>query len=123
MVKGYTVKRADGKEYRVYPESKSVFVKPSCIKDKGEPGIKTPSSGEGIGLLRKGELKKHGYIYNESVSERQTALKKAIKEFGTLGVYHKLDAIAKLSKYSVPEASRVFKSDREWLKDHYKLHM
>lgn len=123
MKKGYTVKRRDGKEYRIYPESKSVFVKPSCIKDKGEPGVKTPSPGEGIGLLRKGELKKHGYIYNESVADRHEALKKAIKEFGPLGVYHKLDAIVKLSKHSVPEASRVFKDDREWLRDNYKLNM
>jgi len=121
MKKGYTVKRAEGKEYRIYPERKSVYVKPSCVKDMGDPHVKTPSPGNRIGPLRKGELKKHGYIYNESVTDRHDALKKAIKEFGTLGVYHKLDAVAKLSKFSVPEASKVFKEDRDWLKSHYEL--
>ena len=121
MKKGYTVKRSEGKEYRIYPEKKSVFVKPSCVKDMGDPHVKTPSPGNRIGPLRKGELKKHGYIYNESVTDRRDALKKAIKEFGTLGVYHKLDAVAKLSKFSVPEASKVFKEDRDWLKSHYEL--
>ena len=121
MKRGYTVKRVKGKEYRIYPEKKSVYVKPSCVKDMGDPRVKTPSPGNRIGPLRKGELKKHGYVYNISVTDRHNALKKAIQEFGTLEVYHKLDAVAKLSKFSVPEASKVFKEDRDWLKSHFKL--
>jgi transposase-like protein len=121
MRKGYTVKRALGKHYHIKPAKKSVYVKPSCVKDKGDPRIKAPGPGKGIGLLRKGELKKHGYVYLKHTEERHNALRKAIKEFGVLGVYHKLDAIAKLSKHSVPAASRIFKEDREWLQRHYKL--
>jgi hypothetical protein len=123
MRKGYTVKKASGKEYHIKPEKKSVYVKPSCIKDRGNPLVNAPGPGEAIGPLRKGELKKHGYVYLKHRNERHSALRRAIKEFGPLGVYHKLDAIAKLSKHSVPEASRVFKDDREWLKRHYELHM
>lgn len=119
--KGYTVKRMNGKQYRIFPERSTVYVKPTCVKDRGLPGTILP--GEGFGPLRKGELKKHGYIYDEGRFERHAALKKAIHEFGALGVYHKLDAVAKLSKRTVPEASRVFRADREWVRSHYKLKM
>ena len=121
MRKGYTVKRAKGKDYHIYPERKSVFVKPACVKDKGAPGVKAP--GEGIGPLRKGELKKHGYVFLKHREQRHAALRSAIKEFGALGVYHKLDAITKLSKHSNPTASKVFRDDRDWLKRHYELKM
>jgi hypothetical protein len=121
MKRGYTVKRASGKEYHIKPAQKSIYVKPSCVKDKGNPDVKAPGPGEGIGPLRKGELKKHGYVYLKHREERHSALRKAIKEFGALGVYHKLDAIQKLSKYSVPRASKVFGEDRDWIKRHYRL--
>jgi len=116
---GYSVHKASGKVYRIYPERGSVYVKPGCVKDRGLPGKLPP--GQGFGILRKGELKKHGYVYNKSSDSRHDALKAAIKEFGPLGVYHKLDAVAKLSKRTVPEASRIFKEDREWLKRKYEL--
>jgi len=122
MKRGYTVKRAAGKEYHITPGKRSIYVKPTCVKDRGGPHVKTPRPGNGIQPLKKGELKKHGYMYLKHRDERHDALKRAIKEFGALDVYHKLDAIAKLSKHSVPEASHVFKEDREWLKRHYDLH-
>ena len=123
MRKGYTVKKASGKEYHIKPAQKSVYVKPACVKDKGDPKAKTPGPGDRIGPLRRGELKKHGYIYMKHREERHDALKKAIKEFGPLGVFRKLDIVAKLSKHSAPEASRVFKADRDWLRHHYDLRM
>ena len=119
LKKGYTVKRANGKVYRVHPQKSSIYVKPSCIKDRGLSGKIAP--GEGIGPLRKGELKKHGYGYHESKDARRLALKRAVKEFGPLSVFRKLDAVAKLSKYTAPEASIVFKKDREWVRHHYEL--
>ena len=119
LKRGYTVKRASGKMYRVKPEKSSVYVKPSCIKDRGNPGKLDP--GQGFGLLRRGELKKHGYVYEESREARRRALRKAIHEFGALGVFRKLDAVAKLSKRTAPHASRVFKQDREWVQGEFKL--
>jgi hypothetical protein len=113
--KGYTVRRKDGREYRIFPEKSSVHVKPICVKDRGLPGKLGP--GEGFGPLKKGELKKHGYAYIEPTEIRRAALKKAIEEFGAIGVYHKLDAVYKLSKRTVPAASKVFKSDRNWVKE------
>ena len=118
---GYTVHRATGKDYRVYPKRSSVFVKPGCVLDRGLPGTIPPGSEQSLGPLRKGELKKHGYVYLKPEHERHEALNKAVKEFGALGVYHKLDAIAKLSMRTAPEASRVFKLDRKWIQEHHQL--
>lgn len=119
LQKGYTVHRTGGKDYRIYPAKSSVYVHPSCVKDRGLPGKLSP--GEGFGPIRKGELKKYGYTFVEPTHVRHEALNKAVKEFGALGVYHKLDAIAKLSKRTVPKASKVFREDRQWLTDNYKL--
>jgi Family of unknown function (DUF5771) len=117
--KGYTVRRKTGKVYRIYPEKESVYVRPGCVKDRGLPGKLAP--GQGFGPLKKGDLKKHGYIYHKKADDRHAAIKKAVKEFGALGVYRRLDAVAKLSKRTVPEASKVFSVDRDWLKSHYEL--
>jgi len=117
--KGYSVHRKDGKTYRIRPKKESVFVRSACIKDRGRHGKIAP--GQGFGALRRGELKKYGYSYRESTDNRHTALKKAIDEFGALGVFRKLDVIAKLSKRTVPEAANIFKDDREWVQDKYKL--
>jgi hypothetical protein len=121
MQKGYTVKKHSGKAYHIIPAKKSVYVKAACIKDRGDPRVKAPAPDKVVGYLRKGELKKHGYIYVKSREDRHEALKKAVKEFGGLGVYHKLDIIAKLSKYRVPAAARVFKEDRDWVRKNYEL--
>ena len=123
MKKGYTVKRHSGREYHIKPGKKSVYVKPSCVKDTGNPKVKAPAPDKVVGYLRKGELKKHGYVYTLQRDERHVALKKAIEEFGPLGVYHKLDIIAKLSKYSVPKAASIFKEDRNWVRSNYELRM
>jgi len=116
---GFNVHKKN-RTYRVYPTAHSVLVKAACIKDKGLPG-KGPTSGEGIGPLRKGELTAYGYNVHKTAEQRQEALKKAIQVFGALGVYHKLDAVAKLTKRTAPEASHIFVKDREWIKKHYPL--
>lgn len=116
---GYNAKRGN-KTVRVYPKANSVLVKAACIKDRGLSG-KGPRSGKGIGSLRKGELSKYGYRAKESREKRHAALKKAVEVFGALGVYRKLDAIAKYTVRTAPEAHTVFKADREWIRSHYSL--
>ena len=117
--RGFSVHRGQ-KTYRAYPTSDSTVVKASCIKDRGLKG-KGPQA---IGPLRKGELRKYGYIYRKSSGERHAALRKAAKEYGALGVYRKLNAVAKLSSRTEPNISRVFKSDRNWVKEEMgPLHM
>ena len=109
--RGYTVKRGS-QVYRAYPKSSSTVVQAACVKDKGLPG-KGPQE---IGPLRRGELMKYGYSYKRSDLERHEALRRAAKEFTALGVYRKLDAVAKLSVRAAPKASNVFKKDRDWVK-------
>ena len=109
--KGYIVRKRNGTTYTVHPKSQGSKIKPTCIKDKKTSSKETKK----IGPLRKGELSKHGYSFRVSREERHKALRQAVKEFGVLGVYRKLDAVAKLSKSTIPEASRVFKDDRNWI--------
>ena len=116
---GFTVRRK-GTVYTVRPKANTIRVPAACIKDRGLPG-KGPKEGEGIGKLRKGELIKYGYQYRLSDSLRQTALKKAIKRFGALSVYRKLDAVAKLSLRTAPDASKIFSRDRNWVQENYEL--
>jgi hypothetical protein len=114
---GFTVRRK-GTTYIVRPKVNTIKVNASCIKNRGLPG---KGVGEGIGKLRKGEMIKYGYQYRLSDSLRQTALKKAIKRYGALAVYRKLDAVAKLSVRTAPDASKIFVRDRSWIKDNFDL--
>jgi Family of unknown function (DUF5771) len=118
--KGYTRKSKTGKMVHVQPKKRSALVPATCIKDLGASG-KLPKGVTGIGPLRKGELKKHGYVYTREESSRKAALVSAIKEFKPLGVYRKLDAVAKLTAQSRPEASAVFTKDRDWVRATYPL--
>jgi hypothetical protein len=116
---GFTVRRK-GTVYTVRPKANTIRVPASCIKNRGLPG-KGSLEGEGIGKLRKGELIKYGYQYRLSDSLRQRALKRAIKRYGPLSVYRKLDAVAKLSLRTAPDASRIFTRDREWVRDNFEI--
>jgi len=116
--KGFEVHRKNGKTYRVYPKSKPTVVQTKCVKDLGLPG-KGPREGKGVGPLRKGELKKHGYSFRNPELKRKAALNSAVKEFGALGVYHKLNAVAKLAVRTAPNAAKTFKVDRNWIKQRY----
>lgn len=110
---GFTVRRK-GTTYVVRPKANTIRVPAVCIKNRGTPG-------KGIGKLRKGELIKYGYQYRLSDSLRQVALRKAIKRYGALSVYRKLDAVAKLSIKTAPDANKIFTRDREWVHDNFEI--
>ena len=112
---GFTVHR-NGKTYKVFPKEKSMYVEPTCVPNKGKPGTGIPVS---IGPLRKGELSKHGYSFRKSEGARHTALKSAVNEYGALGVFRKIDAVAKLTKTTIPEASKVYTEDRTWIQSKF----
>lgn len=116
--KGFKVTRGN-KTYIAHPKAKSTIVQASCIKNLGLPGKGV--SGQSIAPLRKGELTKYGYTVQASREDRHNSLAKAIQEFGALGVFRKLDAVAKLTKRTAPEASYVFAKDRDWVKHSYPL--
>lgn len=112
--RGFTVKRS-GQRYRVRPTAQNIVVESKCIPDLGLPG-KGSRSGRGIGPLHEGELHKYGYSYKYVATRRQAALRKAAREYGPLGVYRKLDAVAKLTMRTLPELSRVLAEDRDWVR-------
>ena len=93
-----------------------------CIRDRGLPG-KGFRGSRGIGPLRKGELTKYGYqtIRERSVSERRTALRKAIQEFGSLGVWRKLNAIAVYTKHTSPALHALYKEDMNWIRNEFGI--
>ena len=112
--RGYTVKKASGTTYKVYPKNETLYVPAACVKDLGKPGKGVPE-GKGIGPMRKGEMTKFGYSSKKPEEERHEALKKAVAELGPLGTYRKLDAVAKLGIRIAPDASRIFAKDRDWV--------
>ena len=87
-------------------------VKASCIKNKGNPG-KGPAV---IGPLKKGDLKDAGYDHTDPAHERHMALIKAVSEYGHLSTLRKLNAIAVLNKNVAPTRSKIYRTDRDWIK-------
>jgi hypothetical protein len=116
--KGYSKQTKSGKTIRVYPKSKSIFVPAACVKDTGKPGKLAPGAPQ-IGPLRPGELKKYGYSYKLDTTQRRSALAQAVKEYGALGTYRKLNAVSKLTGRTAPEASARFAADRNWIRSTY----
>ena len=137
LQKGFTKKTHAGKTVYVKPHKRElVYVKSKCVKDVGLPG----KGNQKIGPLRKGELTKYGYeifqkdkdgkyIFEEdgkthkvvSEEKRHKALRKAIREYGALGVYRKLDAVVKLSTRTTPQGSKLWEKDRNWVKETFDL--
>ena len=116
--KGYTRKTKSGKTIHVQPTKKSAILVPAaCIVDKGKKGKGT----QRIGPLRKGELAKYGYSASKPQSQRYAALRRAIGRLGSNNVYHKLDAIAKLSVRTAPDKSKIFSNDRDWVKRQFGI--
>lgn len=105
----YTRKSASGKK---------THVPSSCIKNVGLPGKGFKGEGPGIGQLEEGELSKFGYehVAKLSASERHAALTKAVKEYGWLTVFRKLNAIYVLTKNTSPATSIIFLHDRNWVR-------
>lgn len=114
--RGITVKRKNGSMYHVKPTEKNMHVEARCIKNTGLPGKGPVGKSTGIGPLKKGELAKHGYSFRESREKRRIALHTAILEYTAKAVYHKLDAIAKLTLRTIPAASKVYAEDRDWVR-------
>jgi hypothetical protein len=107
----YTRKLKNGKRVRV----------PSgLIKNVGRPGkgYRGPNGSPGIGPLREGELSQFGYVnvVKKSSTARHSALKKAVKKYGSLSVRRKLQAVATYTKSTSPHASKIFKADIAWIK-------
>ena len=99
---------------------KETRVSASCVRNMGKKG-KLPKGAPTIGPLKKGELQRFGYMYKLPEHQRHNALRAAIKSLGSLNVYRKLDAVAKLTNLTSPKASSTFAADRDWIRSKYVL--
>lgn len=99
------------------------FVAATCIPDVGAPGKGLPSGAPGIGPLRSGDLSRFGYdsVVDMTQGRRHLALAQAVKEYGALTVWRKLNAVYIYTRRSSPASSRIFKADRDWIKAHYGI--
>jgi hypothetical protein len=102
---------------------KRVFVPASCIPDVGAPGKGLPGGEPGIGPLRKGNLAVFGYskVVDMSTARRHLALAAAVREYGALSVWRKLNAVAIYTRRTSPASSKVFRKDRDWVKEYYGI--
>ena len=121
---GYLVRRS-GKTIRIYPKTKKIRVGTRCIENRGLPGkgvVSLPGSTSIVETpLKKGELTKFGYHTRYPKSVRRDALRRAASAYGPLSLYHKLDAVAKLSIRQAPAAASVFARDRDWVRRTYPI--
>jgi hypothetical protein len=71
-----------------------------------------------IGALKKGLLIKFGYqnVTQLSQQQRHEALKKAIRAYGPLSVFRKLNAVYVYNRKTNPSHSKIFKTDRDWVR-------
>ena len=72
-----------------------------------------------IGPLKKGHLKKCGYSTKKTMKLRRKSLKCAVKKYGALSTFRKLNAIAILNKNRSSELSKKMIKDRNWVKKTY----
>ncbi len=99
------------------------YVPAACVKDMGAPGKGIPTGAPGIGPLRKGNLQRFGYTDVISMTEgrRHLALATAVKAYGALTVWRKLNAVFIYTRRTSPRSSAVFKADRDWIKSHFGI--
>jgi Family of unknown function (DUF5771) len=69
-----------------------------------------------IGELKEGSLKKLGYSATKGKTIRHKAIRKAVKRYGPVSTFRKLNAVAILTKRSAKGKSRTYKNDRNWTK-------
>jgi hypothetical protein len=110
--KGQIVRK--GYRRRSSRSSRSTYVSPSCITDRGKKG-----HGTQLFKLEKDVLKKYGYhdIKSLTVSERRQALRSALKDgVPALSLFRRLNALHVLTKNTSPAISSKFKADRDFVK-------
>lgn len=74
-------------------------------------------SNKVIPPLRKGDLTQFGYKLSNNAQSRHIALGKAIKKYGKLSVFRKVNALVVLFK-NKPHYESKLKADRNWIDKH-----
>ena len=72
-----------------------------------------------IGPLKKGQLKECGYATKKTMKLRRKSLKCAVKKYGALSTFRKINVLAILNKNRNPGLSQQIIKDRNWIKKTY----
>jgi len=113
MRKGYTRKS--------FTRKSGVHVKGSHvpghrIHDVGAPGKWKSIHGPGIGPMKEGLLTSLGYSAEKGKTVRHKAIRKAVKKYGALSTFRKLQAVSTYTKRTSKGKSRTYKADRNWVR-------
>lgn len=103
------------KAYVAHRRGKTVRVPAHRIPDQGAPG-RWSGPGEGIGEMKEGLLTRTGYSSTKGRTARHRSLKKAVRRYGALSTFRKLNAVATYTKRTSKGKSRTFRADRNWVK-------
>lgn len=86
------------------------------ILDRGAPGKWATIHGPGIGPLKEGALTSVGYSAKKSKTARHKSIRKAVRKYGALSTFRKLQAISTYTKRTSKGKSRTYKADRNWVR-------
>ena len=117
---GRTIMRR-GYTRRAFTRKSGVHVKGSHvtghrIHDVGAPGKWASIHGPGIGPMKEGLLKKVGYSAEKGKTARHKAIRKAVKKYGPLSTFRKLQAVSTYTKRTSKGKSKTYKADRNWVR-------
>ena len=104
-----------------YRKRSGTRVAGNCIADVGAPGKGLTDGSPGIGPLRAGDLSQFGYdhVADMSAARRHLALRRAVAAYSALSVFRKLNAVYVYTRRTSPASSRIFKADRDWVKEQF----
>jgi hypothetical protein len=93
------------------------------LRRTGKRTIVPAGCSPGIGPLHKGNLSRFGYEHVSDMSEgrRHIALASAVRTYGSLSVWRKLNAVYIYTRNTAPSSSVIFKADRDWVKAYYGI--
>jgi hypothetical protein len=128
---GYTVRRKDGRAYKIFPKTKSATVKSTCAKPRGKGHAKRSATSavssansalsRKCAQLKKGEMARYNYQYRQPATTRRLAIKRAIQDSSPVTVQKRLALASKCSAAINPTASRVFKEDADFIRKTYAI--
>lgn len=96
-----------------------VYKMSSCSSDVPMSGGRRRTSKNLIGPLKEGALSKFGYHANKSKISRHKSLRKAVRRYGPLSTFRKLQAVGTLTKRTEKSKSKKFIADRNWVRKTY----
>ena len=111
----HAFKRSDGSTIHATTVKRS-RVPTGKVKDLGAPGKWTEKNGPGIGKLKPGSLSRFGYSSASKPESRHKSLRKAVRTYGPLSTFRKLQAVSIYTKRTSKGKSRTYKADRNWVK-------